>query len=252
MGCDSGVQTAFPTGGSMKYPKLAAIVAMLLASSVLADDKPAGKAAADPDGIRQKASYALGLRMGRSVKPLDLDLESLKKGLSDALADAKPALTDEQMDQVLQAYESALMAKKAAVDKPLADKNKKDGDAFLAANQKKPGVKTLPSGLQYKVIKDGTGLIPKKTDVVQAHYKGTLIDGTEFDSSVKRGTPITTRVDGVIPGWVEALQLMKVGSKWQLFVPPDLAYGATPPPGSAIGPNSVLVFEVELLKIERQ
>jgi FKBP-type peptidyl-prolyl cis-trans isomerase FklB len=133
--------------------------------------------------------------------------------------------------------------------KAQGEKNKKEGEAFLAENKKKEGVKTLPSGLQYKVIKEGTGKSPKATDKVSTHYRGTLIDGTEFDSSYKRGQPATFPVNGVIPGWTEALQLMKVGSKWQLFIPSKLAYGERGAP-PVIGPYSVLIFTVELLAIK--
>jgi len=131
----------------------------------------------------------------------------------------------------------------------LADKNQKEGEVFLAENKKKKGVITLPSGLQYQVIKEGTGKIPKATDTVTTHYRGTLIDGTEFDSSYKRGEPASFPVNGVIKGWTEALQLMKVGSKWQLFIPSNLAYGPQGA-GQAIGPNATLIFEIELLSIK--
>ena len=138
-----------------------------------------------------------------------------------------------------------------AQDKVEGEKNLKAGKAFLAANAKKDGVITTATGLQYKVLKSGTGASPQKTDTVKVHYHGTLIDGTVFDSSVQRGEPITFPVSDVIPGWTEALQLMKVGDKWQLFIPSSLAYGELSPPGSKIGPNSTLLFEVELLGIEK-
>jgi FKBP-type peptidyl-prolyl cis-trans isomerase FklB len=141
----------------------------------------------------------------------------------------------------MQGKAQATMAAEAA-------KNKKEGEAFLAANKTKEGVKTLPSGLQYKVLKNGTGKTPKATDSVKAHYAGTLLNGTEFDSSIKRGEPTVFPVNGVIPGWIEALQLMKTGSKWQLFIPSELAYGERGQ--QSIPPNSVLIFEVELIGIE--
>ena len=146
-------------------------------------------------------------------------------------------------------FQQQIQAKQMDAARGAADKNKKEGDAFLAANKAKPGVVTLPSGLQYKVIKEGTGQTPKATDTVTTNYRGTLIDGTEFDSSYKRNEPTSFPVNGVIRGWTEALQKMKVGSKWQLFIPADLAYGPNPQPGSPIGPNSVLIFDIELLGI---
>ena len=155
------------------------------------------------------------------------------------------------MEDILTKLRQELTAKAEAKSKAEGEKNLKEGKAFLAANAKKDGVKTTATGLQYKVLKSGTGASPQKTDTVKVHYHGTLIDGTVFDSSVQRGEPITFPVSGVIPGWTEALQLMKVGDKWQLFIPSSLAYGELSPPGSKIGPNSTLLFEVELLGIEK-
>jgi FKBP-type peptidyl-prolyl cis-trans isomerase FklB len=153
------------------------------------------------------------------------------------------------MRETLNAFQKQTMSKMEAKQKVDGEKNVKEGEAFLAANGKKDGVKTLASGLQYKVIKTGTGKTPKATDTVKVHYHGTLTDGTVFDSSVERGEPATFPVNGVIPGWIEALQLMKEGDKWQLVIPPKLAYGERGA-GGKIGPNSVLVFDVELLSIE--
>ena len=159
-------------------------------------------------------------------------------------------MTDDEMKAAFQALEQEIATAQEAKNKDLAKKNTEEGAAFLAANKKKPGIKTTASGLQYKVLKEGTGPVPKKTDTVSTHYRGTLLDGTEFDSSIARNEPATFPVTGVIPGWTEALQLMKVGSKWQLFIPAELAYrdqGA----GADIGPNAVLVFDIELLGIEK-
>jgi FKBP-type peptidyl-prolyl cis-trans isomerase FklB len=189
------------------------------------------------------ASYAIGFRMGANFKRrhLPIDGAALIKGLQEGMAGGKSTLTDEEMDAALQAFEQEMATR-------IPEQNKKEGEAFLAANAKAEGVQTTKSGLQYKVLKDGTGKSPTKADTVTAHYKGTLIDGTPFDSSYTRGEPLKIPVGGVIPGWTEALQLMKVGSKWILYVPSDLAYGpAGSPP--VIGPNSTLVFEVELLGI---
>ncbi|MEQ8785669.1 MAG: FKBP-type peptidyl-prolyl cis-trans isomerase [Pirellulaceae bacterium] len=192
---------------------------------------------------KQEASYALGLQIGENLKAagFKLDLALLAKGLADVLEEGgKPQLEPEAAQAVIRQYHQELTMQAAA-------ENKKKGEEYLAANKKKEGVKTLESGLQYKVLKSGTGASPKLSDEVTTHYAGTLIDGTKFDSSYDRGQPATFPVGGVIKGWTEALQLMKVGDKWQLYVPAELAYGEDGRPG--IPPNSVLVFDVELLSI---
>ena len=199
-----------------------------------------------------RASYSIGLNMGRNFKrqQVPINPEAVLQGLRDALSGAKAAMTDDEMKAAFQALEQEIATAQEAKNKDLAKKNTEEGAAFLAANKKKPGIKTTASGLQYKVLKEGTGPVPKKTDTVSTHYRGTLLDGTEFDSSIARNEPATFPVTGVIPGWTEALQLMKVGSKWQLFIPAELAYrdqGA----GADIGPNAVLVFDIELLGIEK-
>ena len=153
------------------------------------------------------------------------------------------------MQQCLKTFAQQIQSKQAGMANKAATTNKVEGDKFLAQNKTRPGVTTTQSGLQYKVIKQGTGPKPKATDKVTVHYEGKLIDGTVFDSSLKRGQPISFDVTGVIPGWTEALQLMPVGSTWQLFIPSELAYGEHPRPGGPIGPNAVLTFEVQLLKI---
>ena len=200
---------------------------------------------------KQKASYGIGLRIGDDMRggqltTDDIDLQALMRGLSDAMDKKKPALSEEDLQQAMISFHQALQNKMKAV----ADKNKKDGEAFLAANKAKDGVKTLPSGLQYKVIKAGAGPTPGPTDMVKAQYKGTLLDGTVFDSSDLHGGPVDFPVNQVIKGWTEALQLMKVGDKWQLFVPSEMAYGEHGS-GGDIGPNSVLVFDVELLDVTK-
>ena len=199
---------------------------------------------------RQKSSYAIGAQVGSNWKrqDIDLDLDVMMRGLKDALAGNKLLLSDQESREVLQAFSKEVRAKYEEKRKQLGEKNLKDGEAFLAANKAKPGIVTLPSGLQYKVIKEGTGEIPKANDRAKVHYRGTLIDGTEFDSSPTNQPAIFT-VKGVIKGWTEALQLMKVGSKWQLFIPPNLAYGAAGS-GAKIAPNSVLIFDVELAGVE--
>ena len=201
---------------------------------------------------KQRASYSIGADIGANFKRQDLEIDpkAMAAGLADAVA-GKTALTDAEMKETLNNFRKEMMAKMEVKQKTDGAKNIKEGEAFLAANAKKEGVKTLPSGLQYKVLKSGTGKTPKATDTVKVHYHGTLIDGTVFDSSVDRGEPATFPVTGVIPGWVEALQLMKEGDKWQLTIPSKLAYADHGAPGGKIGPNSVLVFEVELISIEK-
>ena len=175
--------------------------------------------------------------------------DALAAAMKDIFAGAKPQLTDEEVQQVMQDFQKKMMAKQMAAREEGLAKNKGEGEKFLAENKKKEGVKTTASGLQYKVIKDGTGKTPKATDTVKTHYRGTLINGTEFDSSYKRGEPAEFPVNGVIKGWTEALQLMKEGAKWQLFIPSNLAYGERGA-GQAIGPNATLIFDIELLDIE--
>jgi len=199
----------------------------------------------------QKFSYCFGLQIGNSLKRqgIELDPEMLAKAIKDVVTGGKPLLTDAEAMQVMENFRKDMKAKQDDVNKKAGEKNKKDGDAFLADNAKKEGVKTLPSGLQYKVVKAGDGATPKAADTVTTNYRGTLIDGTEFDSSYKRGEPASFPVTGVIPGWTEALQLMKVGDKWQLFIPAKLGYGERGT-GGPIGPNATLIFEIELLGIK--
>lgn len=215
------------------------------------DKKEAG-ASAELKDTRQKASYGIGLSIGKSFKgqSADLDPDLVARGIKDGLSGGKALLSDTQIEEAVQDFRKDLVSKQAEAAKGLGDKNKKEGEKFLAENKKKEGVVTTKSGLQYKVLKKGTGKTPKKSDKVTTHYEGTLIDGTVFDSSIKRGEPASFRVEGVIAGWTEALQLMKVGDKWQLFIPADLAYGENPRPGGPIGPNAALIFEIELLDIE--
>jgi FKBP-type peptidyl-prolyl cis-trans isomerase len=201
---------------------------------------------------KEKASYAIGMNIGKNLKrdSVEVDPAVLYRALKDAYSGSKLLLTDEEAKSALTTLQTEVRAKEEAKTKAAAVENKKTGEAFLAANKTKEGVVTLPSGLQYKIIKEGTGPKPTAEDTVLCHYRGTLVDNTEFDSSYKRGEPLKIPVGGVIKGWTEAIQLMPVGSKWQLFIPSDLAYGERGAPGSPIGPNSTLVFEVELISIE--
>ena len=209
---------------------------------------------------KDKASYGIGLSIGRNFQSsgLDLDPALVARGIRDALSKAKPLLTDEQLNAAIAAFQKEVQHQQALrrieADPKLKaayDKNSKDAETFLAANAKKEGVMTTKSGLQYKVLKAGAGKTPKATDVVVAHYRGTLIDGKEFDSSYKRDEPIEIPANRVIAGWTEALQLMKVGAKWQLFIPGELAYGLSGSPPT-IGPNALLIFDIELLGIKSQ
>jgi FKBP-type peptidyl-prolyl cis-trans isomerase FklB len=199
---------------------------------------------------KDKQSYAIGLNVGKSLHRDSIDVEPklVLQGIEDALGDGKLLLTDDQIRTVMTELQTQVRQQQEAKRLALAENNKKEGAAFLAANATKEGVVTLPSGLQYKIITAGTGPKPSATDTVVCNYRGALLDNTEFDSSYKRGQPMTIRVGGVIKGWTEALQLMPVGSKWQLFIPPDLAYGDRGQgPG---GPNATLIFDVELLSIQ--
>jgi FKBP-type peptidyl-prolyl cis-trans isomerase FklB len=199
---------------------------------------------------KDKASYAIGLSMAGDFKrqPLDLNPTALVAGLQDGLAGEKTLMTDKEREDVLMTWQQQQKEKTIARMKTEADKNKLEGEKFLAENKAKEGVKALPSGVQYKVLKEGTGASPKLTDTVKTHYHGTLIDGTEFDSTHGEKEPASFVVKEVITGWTEVLPLMKVGSKWQVVVPSNLAYGERGA-GGRIGPNATLIFEIELVGI---
>ena len=215
----------------------------------------AGQAFAEEKALlqtsKEKQSYSMGADIGKRLKSqsIDVNADSFSLGLKDALSGGKMLLTEEEIRESLSSLQKELMEKQAEKNRLLGEKNKTEGEAFLAENKKKEGVITLPSGLQYKVIKEGTGKQPSADATVETNYRGTLIDGTEFDSSYKRGQPATFPVNGVIQGWTEALQLMKEGAKWQLFVPASLAYGERGA-GNVIGPNATLIFEVELISVK--
>ena len=199
---------------------------------------------------KDKESYSLGYQFGQSVKSqgLDINVELYTSGIRDALSGSKPQLSQEEMRQTVSELQKRFIAAREKELKEMSVKNLAAGKVFMEENKKKEGVKTLPSGLQYKVLAEGSGKTPKAADNVTVNYKGTFINGAEFDSSYKRGTPLTFQVDKVVKGWTEALQLMKEGSKWQLFIPPELGYGER---GTGnIPPNSILVFEVELISVK--
>lgn len=200
---------------------------------------------------KEKVSYAIGMEMGKGVKAqgLDVDPAILAQGLRDAISGAKPQMSEEELKQVITGLQQEMRQKQMQAQQAAASENKTKGDAFLAENGKKDGVVTLADGLQYKVLSEGQGKKPVETDTVLCNYKGTFVDGTEFDSSAQAGKPVPFEVKNVIPGFKEVLQLMPVGSKWQVFVPSNLAYGERGA-GNVIGPNATLVFEIELVSIQ--
>jgi FKBP-type peptidyl-prolyl cis-trans isomerase len=203
--------------------------------------------------MKDKVSYGIGLDIGRSFKQQnlagpDVDLDKLRWGIQDAMGGNKPALSDSQLQATMMEFQKTMMARTDSTNKAKAVENEKAAKEFLDKNGKEPGVITTASGLQYKIITEGKGKKPDSSSTVSVHYTGTLLDGKEFDSSVKRGQPVQFPVGNVIKGWTEALQLMTVGSKWKLFIPPALGYGERGA-GKDIGPNSALVFDVELIDI---
>ena len=217
--------------------------------------KPAAKPAAKPatalKTTKDKQSYALGMNIGMGMhkQGLDVDPDIVMRGFKDSFTDSKLAMTEDEAKASLTELQNDMCKKMQEKAQHVGDVNKKEGTTFLAENKAKEGVVVLPSGLQYKILKEGTGPKPTASDSVVCNYKGTLINGKEFDSSYKRGEPATFPVSGVIKGWTEALQLMPVGSKWQLFIPADLAYGERGA-GADIGPGATLIFEVELMSIQ--
>jgi FKBP-type peptidyl-prolyl cis-trans isomerase len=198
---------------------------------------------------KDKISYTIGVASGNNLKQqsIDIDPDIMAKGLKDSMSGGKLLMTDEEMREVMTTFRKEMAIRQLET---MAEKNRKEGDAFLAENRKREGVTTLPSGLQYQVLTEGKGKNPKPTDTVVAHYRGTLLNGTEFDSSYLRQEPASINLDTVIKGWREALPLMKEGAKWRLFIPSDLAYGENGT--SAIEPNSTLIFEVELISVLKE
>jgi FKBP-type peptidyl-prolyl cis-trans isomerase FklB len=201
--------------------------------------------------LQDSVSYSIGMDIGKNLKGqmIDVNPDALAQALKDLNGDGKPMLTDAQARSAMMAFQTQMMATHAEKMKAAGEKNKKDGEVFLAENKKKEGVVTLPSGLQYKVLTIGNGKKPRATDKVTLNYRGVLIDGTEFDNSYKRGEPAVFPVNGIIKGLSEALQLMPVGSKWQIVIPADIAYGEQGA-GAQIAPNAVLIFEIELMGIK--
>ena len=218
----------------------------------------AGQTPAEPPSLapgfktqKEKVSYAIGMEMGKGVKTqgIDVDPTIMTQGLKDGLSGAKPQMSEDELRQVIRALQQEIRQKQMQAQEAAATENKTKGEAFLAENAKKDGVVALPDGLQYKILAAGQGKKPLESDTVLCNYKGTFLDGTEFDSSAKAGKPVPFEVKNVIPGFREVLQLMPVGSKWQVFVPSNLAYGERGA-GGVIGPNATLIFEVELVSIQ--
>jgi FKBP-type peptidyl-prolyl cis-trans isomerase len=229
----------------MKKSKLILITLIVLSASLQAEEPALLK------NTKQKQSYSMGMDIGKRLKAQSVEIDSVSflLGLKDAMSGDTPLLTEKEMREILIALQKELKEKNDAKSKSIGELNKAQGEEFLAENQKKSDVVTLPSGIQYREIVKGTGNKPGLDDKVECHYRGKLIDGTEFDSSYNAGKPATFPVRGVIPGWVEILQLMPVGSKWEVFIPSFLAYGEVGAAG-VIGPHATLIFEIELISIK--
>jgi FKBP-type peptidyl-prolyl cis-trans isomerase FklB len=230
----------------MKFKWIAALAVLCFASLVSAEENLILK------DQRDRISYSYGVDMGNKLKnmPANVDLALFIAGVKDAFSGSKLLMTEKEIRETLMGLQREMTATAEGQKKALAEKNKKEGEAFLAENKKKEGVVTLPSGLQYKVLKEGTGKTPTDMDWVRVNFRGTLIDGTVFEDTHKNfGQPVAFAVKGMFPGWAEALKLMKEGAKWQLFIPPDLAFGERGS-GTLIGPNATLIIEVELISVQ--
>lgn len=226
----------------MKFIWVVCLGVVLMACQSKTQDK------VDLKSQKDKVSYSIGVDIGRNLKRQNLDLNPVivGAGIRDIFDSLKIQMSDSDMTQVMMAFQTEMREKQQRQTRELGERNKKAGADFLAANKTKQGVVTLPDGLQYKVIKTGTGPKPKASDSVTVHYRGTLVDGTEFDNTLKRGGPETFPLKDVVKGWSEAIQMMNIGSKWEIYIPSDLGFGEQGA-GSVIPPNSVLIFEVELL-----
>jgi len=225
--------------------------AVFLCTTLLASAAFAAKTKTVLQNETDKISYSIGLSIGNNFKQqsIDITLQPLMQGIEDALKNAPPLMTDEEIQQTMELFRKTMTEKIKREKDAMSEKNLKEGQDFLKQNQTKKNVVTTASGLQYQVVKEGTGNTPGLNDTVVTHYQGSLLNGQEFDSSYKRGQPAVFPVNGVIKGWTEALQLMKTGAKWKLFIPAHLAYGERGA-GNAIGPNETLIFDIELLEIK--
>lgn len=230
---------------------VAAVPLLLFSYSAACAQDQSASGGAPLDTLEKRASYAIGMNFAQSMKSqkVPIDLELLIQGMRDAFGDGEPRMSQQEIQQAFQEFQSMMGERQKKEHDEQAAANQKQADEFFAENKSKPGVVTTDSGLQYMVMREGDGPKPTLQDRVSVHYTGTLLDGTKFDSSYDRNQPATFPVGGVISGWKEAIQLMPVGSKYKLWIPPDLAYGANGQ-GQVIGPNAALVFEVELLGIE--
>ena len=235
----------------MQRKTLAPIVLLALGASACSN-APTGDAG-PPESLQQRASYALGFSAGQSLSAhgTEIDVDQLVAGISDALAGEEGQMTAEEMQTTMMEFQQTMAAEETARMAETGAGNKAEGDAFLAGNASKPGVVVLESGLQYEVLTEGEGPSPVLSDEITAHYEGRLIDGTVFDSSVEKGVPMTIQLSQLVPGFVEGIELMKVGSKYRLFIPGELGYGPRGA-GAMIGPNTTLIFDVELLAINGQ
>lgn len=251
-GATQGSATA-PKGGQTSVTKTAGqSSAAKTGQGTTAVRKPGTATPVAPTTEKEKASYAIGVNIGKNLQHdgVDVDPAMVQRGIRDTVSGKKLLLTDDEMKTALTGLSTELKKKHDAEVAAAGEANRKEGETFLAANKAKEGVIALPDGLQYKILTPGDGPKPTATDTVIANYKGTLIDGTEFDSSYKRGQPATFPVGRVIKGWTEILQLMPVGSKWEVYIPSDLAYGPQGPGRGPIGPNETLIFEIELVSIQ--
>ena len=234
-------------GTDMKFRWFVIAACLLFAVQGFAQEKT------DLKDEKDKLGYVIGVDIGRGLQKqgVAINPDFVAKGIKDGTSGGKLLMTDQEMQETMTAFQKEMRAKQEEANRQLGARNKTEGEAFLAQNKAKEGVTTLPSGLQYRVLKAGTGKKPKATDTVVTHYKGTLLNGTEFDSSFKRNQPANFKVNGVIRGWTEVLQLMEEGAKWIVYVPPDLAYGERGA-GKQIGPNATLIFEIELISVQEQ
>ena len=231
----------------MKFKWVAVLGVLLVASLAFAEENVVLKDQKD------KISYSVGVDIGNSLKnlPVSVNLDLVVRGINDVLSASKLLMTEQEIRETMTVLQKELMDRYTEQMKVIGEKNKKEGELFLDANKKKEGVIILPSGVQYRVLKAGTGKTPTDDDTVTVHYRGILTDRTEFDSSYRRGQPATFAIKGIVPGWREALKLMQEGAKWEICIPPNLAYGERGV-GSQIGPNATLIFEVELISIQEK
>jgi FKBP-type peptidyl-prolyl cis-trans isomerase len=232
----------------LRHKWISALGAAFFTVAVAAQNAP------DLNNQKEKFSYALGMQMGADFRRqvLDLDLATFSKGLAESFNGSKTMLTEEEMRIVLANAKEEYQKKQAALREEKAEENLKEGEKFLAENKNKEGVATLPTGLQYKILQQGGGQIPKTHQHVLCNYRGTLLDGTEFDNSNRHNGPSVFPMKGVLEGWREALLMMHVGSKWQLFIPPNLAYGKAGVPSMNVPPDATLIFELELVSIKKE